>query len=360
MEPTNHCLLDELSKFPELEMHALCPEWGIESGNMRKLKKSPRPDLKTGKTGFTFHYATTYYYSRLGSMIRTLKPDILSIHDEPYSLTTGQALAYRAMFSPKSKVVFCSAQNIFKNFSPPFNLIEQWSYRASSAGYGCGLGVKEVIQAKGFNGRFDIIPLGLDPELFKYRQREGKIEGRPFVIGYVGQIVDEKGVFTLMEAFAELKGDAKLVMLGGGDALDRVRAAAEDAELSECVELPGPVPHASVPEIMDTFDILVVPSETTVTWKEQFGRVIAEAFSMGVPVVGSSSGSIPEVIGDAGIIFKEKNHAQLAGILQNLMDHPEQLPTMSEKGLARVNEHYTWKRVAEMTRDLFEYVMELK
>lgn len=358
VEPTNHRLLDELGEFPELEIHALCPQWGIESGNMRMLKKSPREDLKVGKTGFTFHYATTYYLSRLGAMLRTIKPDILSIHDEPYSLTTGQALMYRKIFSPRSKVIFCSAQNIFKNFSPPFNLIEHWSYRVATAGYGCGLGVKEVVEAKGYRGRFDIIPLGLDPELFRYRRREGKIEGRPFVVGYVGQIVDEKGVFTLLEAFADLRGNAKLVMLGGGDALERVRAAAEEADLSDNIELPGPVPHSRVPEIMDSFDAVVVPSLTTATWKEQFGRVIAEAFSMGVPVIGSSSGSIPEVIGDAGIVFKEKDHVQLAKILQNLIDHPEKLPIMSEKGLERVNKYYTWRHVAQMNRELFHYVME--
>lgn len=358
VEPTNHQLLEELSKFPEFEIHALCPEWGIESGNKRVIRKAPRPDLSIGKTGLTSHYATTFYKTRLASMIRDIKPDILSIHDEPYSLTTGQALTYRAMFSPKSRVIFCSAQNIYKNFAPPFNLIERWNASVAVAGYGCCRDVMEVADRKGFKGRFDILPLGLDPDLFKYRKRDGRIDGRPFIIGYIGQIVDEKGVFTLLEAFAELPSNARLLMLGGGPAMDRVKAAAEDAELSDRVELLGPVPHAKVPETMDRFDALVVPSETTVTWKEQFGRVIPEAFSMGVPVIGSSSGSIPEVIGDAGLIFKEKKHEQLSKILKDLMEHPEKLPEMSEKGLERARKHFTWKRVAEMNRDLFLYAME--
>ncbi|HOX28629.1 MAG TPA: glycosyltransferase, partial [bacterium] len=224
VEPTNHRLLDELAKFPELEVHALCPRWGVESGNLRVLKSSPRSNLSIGRTVFTKHYATTAYASHLGGMIKSLKPDIINIHDEPYSLTTGQILFLRSIFSPDSKVVFCSAQNIYKSYPPPFSMIEEWNYRTAAAGYGCCEGVKEVVRAKGFSGPFEILPLGLDPELFEFRHRTA-VAGRAAVIGFVGRIVKEKGVFTLLSAFEDVVKhvDARLVFIGSGPDEDHLK-----------------------------------------------------------------------------------------------------------------------------------------
>jgi glycosyltransferase involved in cell wall biosynthesis len=359
VEPTNQRLLDELARFPELDVHALCPVWGVESGNKRVLRRSPRPDLEVGRTIFTYHYATTFYVQKLAAAIRRLKPDVLNIHDEPWSLTTAQALFYRRLYSPRSKVVFCSAQNIYKKYPYPFGAIERANYRAASFGYGCCGGVRDVVREKGYTGPFEVIPLGLDPELFSYRRREGRIEGRPFVIGYVGRIVEEKGVFTLLRAFAGVKkANAHLVFLGCGPDEERVRAEAAATGVADRIEFLPPMPHVQVPAAIDRFDVLVVPSETTPTWKEQFGRVIVEAFSMGVPVIGSDSGSVPEVVGDAGLIFKEKDHGQLAGLIESLIQNPERLPEMSGRGRARALAGYTWGRVAEMYRSIYLSVAE--
>lgn len=353
VEPTNHAFLDEMKAFPELEVRAVCPRWGIESGNLRTISGAAREDLDVATTVLTKHYATTMYVNKLGMLIRRLKPDIISCHEEPYSLTAGQALAYAAAFSPGSKFVFCSAQNILKNYPPPFVQIEKWMYRRAAAGYGCCEGVREVARARGFSGRFDILPLGIDPQLFHYRKRDAVIEGRPFTIGYIGKVVEEKGVFTLLRAFAELRGGPLLHLLGDGPDKERLLNEARKAGVADRVSFVGPVPHREVPAVLDTFDALAVPSETTPTWKEQFGRVITEAFSVGVPVVGSDSGSIPEVVGDAGLIFEEKNHGQLASILQSLIDNPSRLPAMSEKGRKRVEEKFTWKKLARLSRNLF-------
>jgi len=358
VEPTNHRLLDEFARLPELKVRALCPTWGFESGNKRVLRRSPRPDLSVARTALTFHYATTIYLEKLAAEIRGIKPDIISVHDEPWSLTSWQVLVYRHLYSPRSKLVFCSAQNIMKKYPYPFSAIERATYREASAGYGCCEGVRDFARARGFKGIFEVVPLGIDPELFRYRPRESRIEGRPFVVGYAGRILEEKGVFTLLRAFALLKANVRLVYLGGGPDLARLKAAALEAGLAQQVEFIPPLPHAQVPDAIDRFDVLVVPSETTPTWKEQFGRVIVEAFSIGVPVIGSDSGSVPEIVGDAGLIFREKDHAQLAARIESLVSNTALLPAMSEKGRRRALEHYTWRRVAVMNRDIFLRVME--
>jgi glycosyltransferase involved in cell wall biosynthesis len=358
VEPTNHRLLDELARFPELEVSALCPLWGIESGNRRVLKTSPRPDLAVARTIFTSHYATTFFIQKLATTIRRFRPDIISVQEEPWSLTMAQIMFYRRLFTPTARLVFCSAQNIFKKYPYPFSAIEKATYRTAAAGYGCCEGVRDMVRAKSYQGRFDIMPLGMDPELFKYRPRQGRISNRPFIIGYVGRLVREKGVYTLLQAFAGLRGEARLVMLGTGPEQAPLGEAASRAGVADRLQFTGPMPHAGVPGFIDGFDALVIPSETTPTWKEQFGRVIPEAFSIGVPVVGSDSGSIPEIIGDAGLVFHEKDHEQLTVLLQALIDNPERLPDMSAKGRDRALRFYTWRRVAEMNRDIFLDVIE--
>lgn len=358
VEPTNHRWLDEMARFGDVDVRAVSPVWGIESGIRRELRGAVRPEITVARTLFTSHYATTFYMDKLAALVRNFKPDIIDMRDEPYSLSAWQALLYRRLYAPQARLVFCSAQNISKKYPYPFSAIEKAMYATASAGYGCSGGVRDNARARGFSGIFEVVPLGLDPKLFHYRAREGQIVNRPFVIGYVGRISEEKGVFTLLKAFAALRGETRLVMAGAGPDLERARAAAQQAGVGASIELAGPAPHAKIPELIDSFDTLVVPSETTPTWKEQFGRVIAEAMSMGAPVVGSDSGSIPEVIGDAGLVFPEKDHEKLAATLQSLIDNPEQLPNLSEKGRRRATENFTWKRVAQINRDIYLRIME--
>ena len=99
-------------------------------------------------------------------------------------------------------------------------------------------------------------------------------------------------------------------------------------------------------QVMDT---LVLPSRTTRTWKEQFGRVLAEAMACGVLVIGSDSGAIPEVIGNAGIIFREGNVEELQSHLLNLMTMPELRRTLSQRGRQLACNKFSERQIAEKT-----------
>jgi glycosyltransferase involved in cell wall biosynthesis len=97
---------------------------------------------------------------------------------------------------------------------------------------------------------------------------------------------------------------------------------------------------------MQQLDALVLPSRTTPSWREQFGRVLVEAMSCEVPVVGSSSGEIPHVIGGAGLVFPEGNPPALANALRLLL-HDERLRReLGRRGRARVLAHYTQAALA--------------
>jgi glycosyltransferase involved in cell wall biosynthesis len=84
-------------------------------------------------------------------------------------------------------------------------------------------------------------------------------------------------------------------------------------------------------------------------WKEQFGRVLIEAMACGVPVVGSTCGEIPHVIGDAGLIFAENDDAGLSAHLQRLHDQPALREALSRCGRARVLANYGMGHIADET-----------
>ena len=112
-----------------------------------------------------------------------------------------------------------------------------------------------------------------------------------------------------MQAMEQV-GDAEpwsLLLLGSGEYKEKLQEwAARNGWSRVKVML---AKHAEVPRYLGCMDLMVAPSQTMKNWREQFGRMIIEAFACGVPVVGSDSGEIPFVIGDAGRVVAETDVA---------------------------------------------------
>ena len=100
-------------------------------------------------------------------------------------------------------------------------------------------------------------------------------------------------------------------------------------------------------------DALALPSRTTPTWKEQFGRILIEAMSCGVPVVGSSSGEIPQVGGDGGLIYPEGDVGALAAARRRLGDDAALRAELGRRGRARVLECYTQAALARRYYEVY-------
>ena len=103
-----------------------------------------------------------------------------------------------------------------------------------------------------------------------------------------------------------------------------------------------------------------MPTRTTGRIREQFGRVLVEAMASGVPVVGTTCGAIPEVIGDAGLIVNENNPDALAEALRRMLVDEKLREQLARAGRERVEQHYSWERVAGKTYALFRQVLNAK
>jgi glycosyltransferase involved in cell wall biosynthesis len=175
-------------------------------------------------------------------------------------------------------------------------------------------------------------------------------QGDVLEIGYVGRMVNEKGGDILLRAFATVAKahePVRLVLAGNGPEREAWRALSHELGIADRVTWLDVVPHDQVPILMARLGVLVLPSRSMPWWKEQFGLVLAQAMSMGIPVVGARSGAIPEVIGRDDLLFEEGDHAGLAEILQRLIGSRELRGIVSDWGYRRAKELYANEAVAE-------------
>jgi len=212
-----------------------------------------------------------------------------------------------------------------------------------------------VWRDKGYSGPLAVIPqFGVDPELFYPDDRPPR---REFVIGFIGRLVFEKGVDMLVKAAAALPGTWRLVFCGGGPERETLERLAQELNIGERVAFDDWQDSTQMPQYYRRLDVLALPSRTRPNWMEQFGRVLVEAMACGVPVVGSTCGEIPNVIGDAGLIFQEDNVAQLRRQLLRLQQQPDLRRKLGERGRQRVLDRYTQKQIAAQTVAVYREIM---
>jgi phosphatidyl-myo-inositol dimannoside synthase len=172
----------------------------------------------------------------------------------------------------------------------------------------------------------------------------------------VGRLTEAKGLDILMQAMQQIGSSRpwNLLLLGSGEYQDKVLAWAASLGWRDRVKIKLAL-HADVPRYLGSMDLLAAPSQTRKNWKEQFGRMIVEAFACGVPVIGSDSGEIPYVIGDAGRVVGETDVAGWAQAIQQLLDDARDRDQLRERGLARAP-RYSVIAIAEQYRAYFRWL----
>ena len=295
------------------------------------------------------------YKSPMTGVLREERPDAIYVHHEPYGLATSQVFLANA-FVDKRPIGFYTAQNIYKSYPVPVPWFERYVERTAAFCFPVTDGALEVLRRKGYEGKATVLPLPLDKEVYhpdpsgaaKWRA-DLSIPADAFVLGYVGRLVQEKGLATLFHAATALVGtNWRCVLAGSGPDEAHLRSLVATLGLQDHVIFTGFVPHAEAPSLLAMFDVLVLPSETRPNWKEQFGRVIIEANACGTAVIGSESGEIGNVIRKTGggIIVPEANIAALKQAILKLAKNPEMVHEFGERGAAAVAESYDQSKLA--------------
>ena len=296
--------------------------------------------------------------------MRRFQPDLLHVDEEHYSAVTGQAITVAKALGVPS--IFFTWQNIYKRYPWPFSAIEQRVFRGSVGAIAGNQEAVEVLRRKGFQKPTAVIPqFGTDLSLFGPKEKPGiKVEWgirERTTIGYVGRLIEDKGLEELMDAMAPLLRqdlDLGLIFVGRGPYETFIARWMKTQGVEQQVHLIPWVASETMPDVMNLIDILVLPSRTTPRWKEQFGRVLTEAMACGDIVIGSDSGEIPQVIGDAGLVFPERDAEALKHAIMSVVENPDLQSTLRNRGFERVAAHFTQKAVADKTYQFYRQILE--
>ncbi len=353
--------LVELSKIDGLEVGLVCPlAWGEQNYEKddfeRRIWTRKLPILFNGKNHF-------HIYKNLKNTLREFKPDIVNVEEEHYSIVTWQA--YRAALSLGAKTLFYTWQNIDKSYPFPFSNIEQYVFKHSSAAVSGNQEAADILIKKGFKGPLKVIPqMGVEidrftpPELSnKFRKnlrRQFDLDQDGLLAVFAGRIVEEKGIQDVIDALSKIPKSEKInfLVLGSGPFLDQLKQ--QSNSLGETrIQFKSQVPSTDVAKYLQASDLMILPSLTRSNWKEQFGRIIVEAMAAGAVPVGSNSGEIPNVIGDAGFVFPEGDSRSLGDLLQGLCKNYDLIESKRSLATARAKSNFSNKIIAEKFADIF-------
>jgi glycosyltransferase involved in cell wall biosynthesis len=356
---TSQRKLEELAKCPGVELTLVTPEyWQSDDGSKQVLERLYTDGYRMIVTPMAFNgNFHLHYYPQLGKIMQEAQPEIVHIDEEPYNLATFQAM--RLARHHKAHALFFTWQNLYRSYPPPFRQFELYNYKHASIAIAGNRAAAEVLQRKGYTKPIRIIPqFGFDTEIYsRSAPRVPRKPGDPFYLGFIGRLKEEKGLHLIVEALPSLPDYCHAVFVGNGPMKSVLEELATKLGLMERVIFKPGVPTYQVPHEMEQLDVFILPSLTRANWMEQFGRVLPEAMSCETPVIGSSSGEIPYVIGDAGLVFKEGNVQDLVRCIKQLLDDPTLYASLTKRGRQRVLENYTQGQIARQTFEVYREMM---
>lgn len=191
-----------------------------------------------------------------------------------------------------------------------------------------------------------------DDTVAAFRRRENL--PKRFIL-HVGTLQPRKNIPVLLDALAQM-GDTTLplILVGGkGWMFDEIFARVGALGLQDRVRFTGYVPDEDLPLWYNAATLLVFPSVY-----EGFGLPILEAMACGTAVVAANASSMPEAVGDAGVLFDPHNSVELAERMVSVVADPRQLAKMHERGLEQAKK-FSWERAGRETAVVYQQALTI-
>jgi glycosyltransferase involved in cell wall biosynthesis len=360
----NRCLAQEMSQAGRgaWEVTAAAPVYFRGYQDLRPTRLCSSPQELCPPVPLPAYLTRLIHVFFYGRKLRSLLQgpwDLVHCWEEPYILAGAQAAYWLPRQTP---LVYRTAQSLIKRYPWPFRQFEHYAM-TRAVGWVCS-GV-QVAKALGSQPLYAarpmrLIPLGVDTEAFRpdpaagvaTRRELGWDDGGPPVVGFLGRFVPEKGLGLLTRVLDGLAAPWRALLVGAGP-LERPLRAWAARHPGRARVLTG-VRHDDVPRHLAAMDLLCAPSQTAPHWREQFGRMLIEAFASGLAVVGSDSGEIPHVVGDAGLVVGEADEAGWGAAVAGLLADPGRRAELGRRGRARARERFAWPVIARQHLDFFE------
>ncbi len=285
-----------------------------------------------------------------------VRPHYIWVNEEPDHYLSTQILWW-AWRHPKVKIIVAPAENIHGGKSLRNQLLfkfrRHFFWRRWDAVLPCSTITADSMYDWGVPIKVPIYiaylphlepPNGIQPMRFDFgpvNAEEKNSSESAFIVGFAGNICEQKGWKILLAAISQLPQRFKCVLAGVGMQMAELQLFLQLSSLKgRCLYL-GVLPKSELWGFYKGVDCMIVPSLTTSSCVEQFGSVTAEAMASGTPVIGSSSGAIPEVISDAGLIFTEGNIQELCDCIKKLAASLSLRAELKYKGINRFKQHFS-------------------
>lgn len=286
---------------------------------------------------------TAWRARTLRRLLTDFRPDIVQVEESPASPVAAAVTAAATRLGIPS-IAFTS-----ESLSLPRRFLARTRRRGTLSRASGLIGANALAATLARDGRPDLpwasIPqLGLDVV-----RAPGAEPHPPLALGFVGRLVPEKGLDVLLRATVRLHGAWTLSVAGTGPEQEPLERLAERLGIASRVTWLGAIPPAELAALWPRLDCLVVPSRTTADWVETYPLQALQAMAHGVVVVASDSGALPEVLGGAGLVFREDHAEGAAEVLGRLMADAALRERLAAEGRRRVIAEYVDDAVARKT-----------
>lgn len=370
----NRALYQELSRIPKWDVQMIVPKsWRgdlIRDLEFHREDSDDKIQIEPLPVNFSGNGSLFFYRAMLALRIRRIQPDFIFLDEEPWSLSALQ-LAFASGGRPFS---FYTKQNLVKKNPFPFRWLERVVFRKSTCAFSVEDEVSDVLRGKGYEKTTFALPHSFDPQLFRRRTESERIQFRQaygiskdaFVFIYSGRLTEEKGIRDLMAAI-QLIGEAAVsdrlhfLFIGNGPLESELRQFQARHPSFPITLLPA-MPHHLIGEAVGAADVLLLPSRTTKSWKEQFGRVLVEAMASGLAVIGSDSGAIPRVIAAAGggAHFHEGTVLELAELMRDFAEDRTRTKRYQDAGYRYCHENLTHAAQARKLHEAIQAALVIR
>ena len=295
-------------------------------------------------------------YQRLAKALDAIRPDVVFLEEEPYSFAALQTMLWCR--SRRIPFVVHQNQNLKRRLPPPFPMIGAQVLRAAAGATVRNRSAERLLRAQGFKGPIIDFPHAVDAARYAIDGNDPSLT-RP-VVGFVGRLVPEKGLCELIEALGAVRAQAPASLLVVGDGPQRVECEARAHRALVPARFLGAIAHDAVPAWIRAMDLVVVPSQPTATWTEQFGRVPIEANAAGVPVIVSDAGELPATVEATGGGLVAASGEELQRHLVMLLTDADARTRLGDTGRTGVRERFTHRAIARTLLELLASVRAVR
>ncbi|GEP44587.1 glycosyltransferase [Brevifollis gellanilyticus] len=301
---------------------------------------------------------TRFYYRGLSKVMQSGRLDVILVENEPWSVVCLQARLLKSLHQPHALFGVFTWENVERTGLKGWILDKVYRFAAATTDFfiagsqrtaailtSRGMPLEKILVA----GQLGVDLASHSPAHGDEREALRGGQGLPekaFVVGYCGRWVEAKGLHELVSACDGMKA-VHLALLGAGPLHPWLE---EQARTRPWMHLLGARPHAEVPDFLRCLDVFVLASKPYhkdgENWEEQFGHVLIEAMACQVATVGSSSGAIPEVVGEPEVVFPWGDAGVLKQILVRLQEDAGFLSDIVRRQYQQVLEKHTHEALA--------------